>query len=256
MTTTLPTHRALWVWWRHFSVFRHLWKVEAVPPLLEPIIALGALGFGLGALISNVNGRTYLEFVAPGIAVAFPLFAALFESGWAAFFRIEQSKTFDAMLATPVRVGDIVGGEILWASTRAMFVAVPMFVACWIFGAVTSPWAILYLPIAFLAALLFSSMSLAFTSKAPSVNVVGFFFVLFFTPMFWLSGAFSPIDEFPQWVQVVSTLLPLTHVVNLSRSAFYGEFTATTAISLVVVIALTVVCCAIVLRTMRSRLIR
>lgn len=210
------------VWQRNWDVFMRLWKVELWPGFLEPVIILLAMGFGLGAFVQPIEGQSYLQFIAPGLVASSAMFSAVFECTYGSFIRMTFQKTYEAILATPLMVEDIITGEVLWGATRAVFSGGVVMLVITAFGLVQSPLAVLIFPLLFLQGMVFSSISLFFTGLAPSIYTFNYFFTLFVTPLFFFSGIFFPLEQLPPVFQLVSWFTPLTHVVNLYRSLVLG----------------------------------
>ena len=119
-----------------------------------------------------------------------------------------------------------------------------------------SPLALLAIPNAFLAGLIFGSIAMAFTSIAPSMSAYNFLFAFVINPMFWFGGAFYPTDRLPDWAQVLAQFIPLTHVVEINRGLIEGEMHWSHLGNLAVVAALTVALFALALWSMRRRLVK
>jgi lipooligosaccharide transport system permease protein len=145
------------------------------------------------------------------------------EAGWGSFFRMENHRTFDAIVATPATIDDVVTGEILWASTRALISVFYILILITAFGAVSSALAIFVFPVAVLAGLMFGSISLCWTSMARSISQLNYFFAAFITPQFWLAGVFFPLEDLPDWVQVVAWFTPAYHAVEVYRGLVSGN---------------------------------
>ena len=246
--------RFIRMWQRNRDVFFRLWHSEAPGSIAEPIIILLAMGLGLGAYVGLVDGQKYIEFIAPGIIVAYAMFAASFECTYGSYFRMEHHYTFDAILATPLNVEDITAGEIFWGATRAFMTGCIILAISAVFQLVPSLWALLIPLVAALSGLMFASIALFFTSIVPSIYTFNFFFTLFITPMFLLSGVFFPLTEFPQIIQTLSWIAPLTPVAYLTRGLFQGDFQPNMLLALGIIIAWSVVFFLITLVTMRRRL--
>ena len=242
------------LWQRNRDVFFRLWHSEGAGAIIEPVLVLLAFGMGMGAFIGEINDQPYIEFLAPGIIVAYAMFAASFECTYGSYFRMEHHYTFDAILATPLNVEDITAGEIFWGGTRAFMTGCVILVIAAVFQLVSSPWALLIPVVTALAGVMFASIALFFTSIVPSIYTFNFFFTLFITPMFLLSGVFFPLSEFPEIVQKLSWIAPLTPVAHLSRGLFQGEFQLSMLLALGIIIVWTVVFFSITLVTMRRRL--
>jgi lipooligosaccharide transport system permease protein len=223
----MPGRRTYRVWQRNRDVFFQLWRTELVPPLMEPIVMFLALGLGLGTYVELTGDLDYIQFLAPGVLVIFPMFAATFESLWGAYWRLERSGTYAAILATPARPEEIVAGDILWAATRmlinSLLILLVMAVLTAPWDLIQSPWVILTIPVNLLAGVLFASLGLAYTSKAKSISQLSYFFSLFIMPMFWFSGAFFPLDGLPGWAEVLAWLTPVFHAVELDRALITGD---------------------------------
>ncbi|MEE8345788.1 MAG: ABC transporter permease [Dehalococcoidia bacterium] len=215
--------RALRVWQRNRDVYLQLWKSEIIWPVVEPLITLFALGVGLGGLVDLESGQPYIEFIAPGLLAVWPMWAASAECGWGSFFRMENQRTYEAILATPVSVEDVITGEILWGATRALISATYILVVITAWGLVDSPLAILVLPLTVLTGVMFASISLSYTSVAWSISSLNYFFAVFITPMFWLSGVFFPIERLPEWGQKVAWWIPATHAAEVYRGLVSGD---------------------------------
>ncbi|MDP2937588.1 MAG: ABC transporter permease [Dehalococcoidia bacterium] len=211
------------VWQRNWDVFMRLWRVELWPGFLEPVIILLAMGFGLGAFVQPISGQSYLQFIAPGLVASSAMFSASFECTYGSYIRMSFQKTYDAILATPVMVEDVVTGEVLWGATRALFSGGVVLVVITAFGLVQSPAALLVLALLFLQGLAFSSLSLFFTGLAPSIYTFNYYFTLFITPLFFFSGIFFPLEQLPAVFQTISWFTPLTHAVNLYRALVLGQ---------------------------------
>ena len=114
--------RALRVWQRDAEVFRTTIWVNFIPPLLEPVLYIIAFGFGLGSLVKTVpyHGRqiAYLTFMVPGVISVAVMFWSYFETTYASFVRMYYQRTFDAIVATPLLVEDVIAGEWLWGIAR------------------------------------------------------------------------------------------------------------------------------------------
>lgn len=215
--------RSLRVWQRNRDVYLRLWKSEIIWPVVDPLITLLALGIGLGGLVELGDNREYVDFIAPGLLAVWPMWSAAAECGWGSFFRMENQGTFDAIVATPVSIEDVITGEILWGTTRALISAIYILVIITAFGTVDSFLAILILPLAVLAGVMFASIALVSTSIARSISSLNYFFAAFITPQFWLGGVFFPLDRLPEWAQTVAWFIPVTHVVKVYRGLTSGD---------------------------------
>jgi lipooligosaccharide transport system permease protein len=246
--------RFIRVWQRNRDVFFRLWHSEAPGSIAEPIIILLAMGLGLGAYVGLVDGQKYIEFIAPGIIASYAMFSASFECTYGSFIRMEYQKTYDAIITTPLSVEDIIAGEIFWGATRSLLTGTIILTIAAIFQLVHSPWALLIPMLAFLEGLMFASIAILFTSLAPAIYSFNYYFTLFITPMFFFSGVFFPLSSFPDIVQTLSWIVPLTPVVHLTRALTSGDFHIDLLWALALIIGLTALFFSISLVTMRRRL--
>ena len=219
------TYRVWKVWRRNFDVFTKTIKVNFLPSLLEPILYLVAFGIGLGGFIPSIQGQPYIDFIAPALVAIAIMNGAFFECTFGSFVRMYYQKTFDAIVATPVSVEEVVAGELLWGATRSTFNATIVLAVIAIFGLIKSPLFLLVVPLAFFGGLLFGSIAMCFTAAAPNIDFFNFPSFLFLTPMFFLSGTFFPLTSVPLQVAAMA-VLPLTHVVNITRAVVSGHVTS------------------------------
>jgi lipooligosaccharide transport system permease protein len=184
------------------------------------------------------------------------MFSASFECTYGSFTRMHYQKTYDAIISTPLNVEDVIAGEIFWGATRSVLTACVILVVVAAFGLVASPWAILVPALAAIQGLLFSSVSLFYTSLAASIYSFNYFFTLFITPMFFFGGVFFPLDAFPPLVQQLSWIAPLSPATKLIRAVVSGQVSGELWIPLAVVVGLTVVFFWLAVVSMRRRLIK
>ena len=210
---------------RNFLVYRHLW-ILILSGFFEPLFYLFAARVGLGELVGNVqdgagNPITYTVFVAPALLASSAMNGAVYESTFNIYFKLKFAKTYDAMLATPLRPLDIAVGEITWCLMRGAIYATGFLLVMWVTGLARSPWTILALPAALLVGFAFAAVGMAATSYMRSwqnfdmVNLVTLILFLF-------SATFFPLSVYPDGVQLVAQLSPLYHGVSLIRGLTLG----------------------------------
>ena len=214
---------ALRVWQRNRDSFRGYYLAAIVGNLGEHLVYLLGMGLGVGAYIRLGGDVPYLQFIAPGLVVSSSMWSSSLESTYGAFTRMTHQRTYDSILATPCSVGDIVTGDILWATTRAVLSAFTMIVVMAIFGLVRSPFVLLVFPVVFIQGFLFASIGMIVTALSPSYFFFNYHYTILITPMFFLSGIFFPVSDFGPVVQWAAWSLPLTHAVNAVRALTLGE---------------------------------
>lgn len=212
------------VWRRNFLVWRKLAVPSLVGNMVDPLIYLFALGLGIGALVGEVDGGSYLAFIAPGIVCINVLNTASFEGLYSAFTRMHVQKTWEAMLNTPMTIDDIVLGEWVWAANKAMLSSACILVVLVVFGVTGPLHAIAVLPALALLALMSSAIALAYNAVSPSYDFFMYFFTLYMTPLMMLSGVFFPIDVLPGWLQSVVMALPMAAAVDVVRDVLDGDW--------------------------------
>jgi lipooligosaccharide transport system permease protein len=213
---------ALRVWRRNLRVFSKIWRGALLPLFFDPLFYLLAMGFGLGTYIATINGVPYKQFIAPGLCASAVMWASSFETAWNAYFKMEEAKLYDSIIATPVEVEDLVTGELLWAGTRAVIYGSVFLIVITAFGLVDSFWAIAMPPFLLLGGLCFATIGLGYTSLIPKMDYFTFYFTLFITPMFLFGGIFFPYDQLPEWAKVVAWFTPLYHLVAICRELATG----------------------------------
>lgn len=248
------------VWQRNLTVYGQNWKISFLPPILEPLLYLTAFGIGLGALVGKIayegEAVSYAAFIAPALIAINIMNNAFFENTYGSYVRMYYQKTFDAMMATPLSVNEIITGEIVWGATKSVIATAIMMVVISLFGLIRYPEGLLLLPLAFLGGLAFGSIGMCFTSIIRHIDLFNLPFFLFITPMFLFSGTFFPLENLPLWAQKLSLVLPLTHLVGLTRDFGYGRLTLAMLGPLIYLCLFTIVFFKIALVKMRLRLIK
>jgi lipooligosaccharide transport system permease protein len=209
---------ALRLWQRNAAIYRRTYKLNILPNFFEPFFYLLAMGLGLGAYLSRIQGVRYMDFIAPGLVATAALFGTSFEVTFNAFVKMQFGKIYDAVMSTPLSIEDIGLGELLWGTTRATIYGVVFLAITVLFGVMHS-WLAIFGPVAiFMIGLMFSVIGLAFTAIIPLIDYFTYYWTLFITPMFLFSGVFFPLDRMPDWVQAVAWFVPLHQGVELMRS--------------------------------------
>jgi lipooligosaccharide transport system permease protein len=214
--------RAFRVWQRHATVYTKLYKSSIALNFVEPILYLAAMGLGLGAFVKEINGVPYIKFIAPGIIASSAMFAATYECSYGTYVLLFYQKTFDAILATPVNINELVAGEVTWGATKSVLYGTIIISVIAIFGLVDSPWIVFLIPFLFISGLIFAELSVIVAAIVPGIESFNYFYTIVMTPMFLFSGIFFPLDTLPPVISKIAFFTPLYHLVNICRSFSSG----------------------------------
>ncbi len=257
--TFAVSRRFVRVWQRNLVVYRRIWKINFLPPIFEPLLYLLAFGVGLSVFIEQVPYRgtqiSYVQFIAPSLLSVNMMYNAFFETTYASFVRMYYQKTFDAILATPLSLEEIITGEIVWGATKSVIATALMLAVVSGFGLVHYPGGLLILPLAFLGGMAFGSVGMVFTGILASIDLFNLPIFLFITPMFLFGGTFFPLDNLPAWAQQLAMVFPLTHLVSVARDLALGVVSRSMLWSLAYLTTFTAVFFPLALYAMRRRLI-
>ncbi|MEM2975694.1 MAG: ABC transporter permease [Candidatus Bathyarchaeia archaeon] len=251
------SYRVWKVWMRDRDVFLKTYKVNFLPPLIEPVFYLVALGYGLGQFVQPIQGMPYVQFIAPALVAIPMMYSSFFECTYGSFVRMYYQKTFDGIIATPVSLEEVICGELLWGATRSVINSTIVLVIVAAFGLVASPLVVFVPFVSFLVGLLFSAIAMCFTAIAPNIDFFNYPAFLFITPMFLLSGTFFPLSDLPLLLQnVAQAFLPLVHAVKLTRGLALGKFDFSMLFSLLWLLAVTPFFFVLSINAMKKRLIK
>jgi lipooligosaccharide transport system permease protein len=210
------------VWRRNFLVWRKLALPSILGNLADPLILLFGLGYGLGAVIGEVEGTSYFAFLAGGFVASATMYAATFESLFSAFSRMHVQRTWEAIVNAPLTLDDVVTGEWAWCASKALAAGVAVLIVVALFGYVSSPLALAAIPVVLLIGLAFGALGLTINALASSYDYFSYYLTLVLTPMMILSGVFFPVERLPEAIQAITVLLPLYHGVAVVRPLLSG----------------------------------
>lgn len=216
---TLPqfSRRFIPIWRRNFMVWKKMAGASVLGHLADPVIYMLGLGYGLGGMLPEINGMSYIAFLAAGTVCYSTMNSASFEALYSGFARMHEQRTWEAILNTPITLDDIVFSEIVWAASKSLLSGVAVLLVIWVLGLSHSMLSLWIIPLSLLVGLCFASLGLIMTALAPGYDFFMYYFTLVITPMVLLCGVFFPVEQLPPLLQTVSSILPLTHAINLAR---------------------------------------
>ena len=243
----------------HAQGYRRMWFGTMTVSFLNPIFFLLATGVLLGTLVDRSNpdlgGLTYLEFVAPGLLAATAMQTAASVTTFPVRAGLKWWRTYHAVVATPVRVAELVSGVVAWAGVRVAFSVAAFALVAAIAGAFVSPLAALAPLAALLCGLAFAALIAALSASMESDQYLAALYRFVLVPLFLFSGTFFPITQLPGWLQPLAWVTPLWHGVELCRDLASGEISAVpTTIHVAYLVTLTLVGAVIAVRACAKRL--
>lgn len=209
---------------RNALAWRRSWWVIA-SGIADPIFYLLGLGFGMGALVGDIelDGRVieYANYVAPGLMASAAMNGAIFDTTFNFYFKLKKERVYDAVLNTPVSLTDIVIGELVWSVARGGLYAAFFLLVMAALGLTASWWVLLTIPASLLIAAAFAGIGIVSTSYIK--KWADFDYIqLALMPLFLASTTFFPLSVYPGWVQPIVILTPLYHGVDLLRDLNLG----------------------------------
>jgi lipooligosaccharide transport system permease protein len=242
---------------RSAMVYRRTWIIM-LSGFVEPVLYLMSIRLGLGRLVGDVDlggGRvvTYAAFVAPGLMAAAAMNGAVYDSTFNIYFKLRHAKTYDAVLATPLRAADVALGEIAWAMLRGLLYAVAFAVTLTALGLAESWWLLAAIPASLLVSLTFATLGMAATTYMRAWS--DFEWVGAVTmPIFLFSATFFPTSSYGSAAWLVN-LSPLYHGVELMRAAATGRWDATLPLHAAVLAIVSALAARVVVRRFHNLLV-
>ena len=208
---------------REVANFRTFWKSTAFSSTVEPIVYLLAFGLGLGStLVDRVDGLDYVEFVGTGMVATAVIFSSVFPAMFGTFVKHRFQNTYDAILAAPVDVEELVTAEMLWIGLRAgIFGTIPLLITM-AFGLDPSPGMLLVPLFCLITSLGFAGFGIGVAGTVAKIDQFNYVTTLLVTPLFLVAGTFFPIDGLPEWARIAAQFNPLHQLVELVRHACFG----------------------------------
>jgi len=209
----------MWTW------YRRNWRATIVSSVIQPVLFLVALGFGLGAKIqpAATGGMACAVYLAPALLVATSVQIAAFESTYPILSAFKWQQTYFGIAASPITPGQIFGGHLIWVGLRLAVSGVAYLVIAGLLGALTSVGVLTSLLVSVLAGLAFAAPVAAYSAtlrtEGQQFSALFRFVVM---PMTLFGGTFFPITHLPEWMRPFAWVTPLWHGTELSRGAAFG----------------------------------
>lgn len=209
---------------RNWMVYKKDLVANISPTVADPALVMVSLGLGLGSYLTNVEGMTYMQYLAPGLTVATALFTSFFESSYGFYVRMTFENIYKAMLTTPIGVNEVILGELFWVGLKGLVMAIGVAIVLALFGMMKNPFLLPLVGIVgFLVAVPCGAMGLLATALVRNINQFQSVYSFVIAPLYFLSGIFFPISQMATPVRIVAEFFPLIHGVRLAQSIFWNE---------------------------------
>jgi lipooligosaccharide transport system permease protein len=207
---------------RDVSIFGRYWKATTFSSIVQPTIYLLAFGLGFGSLVPHIGHLTYVQYVGTGVVATAVLFSSAFPGMFNTFIRWQFQRTYDAILAAPVDVEELITAEVLWISLRAgVYCLAPLLVAM-VFGLEPEVGMLLVPFIGFVTGFGFAAFGVTIAAVAKTIDNFNYITSAVLTPLFLVAGTFFPISRLPAGIRTIALFNPLYHCVQLVRDASLG----------------------------------
>lgn len=209
---------------RNWQVYKKDFIANTSPTLADPALIMVSLGLGLGAFLKNIQGMTYLQFLAPGLTVSTALFTSFFETSYGFYIRMTFENVFKAMLTTPIGVSEIVAGEFVWVGLKGSAFGLGVSIVLALCGLMTNPWLLPFLAlVGFFVALACGALGLIATTLVRNINQFQSVYSFVIAPLYFLSGVFFPLENMARPVRIAAEFFPLIHGVRLAQVLFWNR---------------------------------
>lgn len=211
---------------RDVVIFKRYWKATTFSSVVQPTIYLLAFGLGIGSLRSQIDHVKTIEYIATGTVATAILFSSAFPGMFNTFVRWQFQRTYDAMLAAPVDVEELITAEQLWIAVRAgLYGMAPLLVGI-AFGLAPDAGMLLVPLIGFVTGFGFACFGVTIAAVAKTIDNFNYVTSAVLTPMFLVAGTFFPVSSLPDGVRQVAQVNPLYHCVQFVRDASLGHLGA------------------------------
>ncbi len=246
--------RAVRVLERNVLVYRRTWWV-LLSGFFEPVFYLLGLGFGLGAIVGDIEGIPYAMFVAPALMATSAMNGAIYDATFNLFYKLKYAHTYDAMLATPMGAQDVAVGEVTWALIRGLLYSTAFMVVMLLLGLVASPLGLLAVPASVLIGFAAAGLATAATTWVRSWQDFDLVFVVTM-PLFLFSATFFPITTYPEPLRTFVELTPLYRGVHLIRALTTDQLDPMMVVDVVYLVVLGLIGLTITSRRMGKLLLK
>jgi lipooligosaccharide transport system permease protein len=254
MPGTGGASRAARLYERNVWVARRSWIAMATG-FFEPIFYLVGMGFGIGALVGDIDGLPYAVFVAPALMATSAMNGALYDATFNMFYKLRYAKTYDAVLATPLGPRDIAAAEVAWALSRGLLYALGFVVLIVLLGLARSPLIVLAVPGALLIGFATAGVGTAATTFMKRWQDFDLITVVTL-PLFLFSATFFPISRYPEPLRTFVELTPLYRGTHLLRGLSTGTVDATALLDIAYLVALGLLGLAVTSRRLATLLLK
>ena len=207
---------------RDVAIFGRYWKATTFSSIMQPTIYLLAFGLGLGSLLPHIAGLKYEQYVATGVVATAVLFSSAFPGMFNTFVRWQFQRTYDAVLAAPVDVEELITAETLWIAIRAGVYGMAPLLVGFAFGLEPNAGMLLVPLIGFVTGFGFAGFGVTVAAVAKTIDNFNYITSAVLTPMFLVAGTFFPITQLPTVLRAIAKINPLYHCVQLVRDASLG----------------------------------
>ena len=221
MKTNMMLNGIITVLWEKWVEFKFEWKKITASALVSPMLYMIALGWGLGST-STVTDRPYIDFLVPGIIALSTMNNSFSAVGQPLNVQRLFERSFDQIIISPTPMPAYIFGQMLGGALRGMYSGVLILLLSIPFGA-----NIQLSPAFFLVMLLngmtFAALGILSAIVASSHGDIARFSTFFILPMTFLCNTFFPLERVPDFIQVLISILPLTHASSSLRAMAYGD---------------------------------
>jgi lipooligosaccharide transport system permease protein len=170
---------------RDIAIFGRYWKATTFSSIVQPTIYLLAFGLGLGTLVNgnSIGHLKYVQYVGTGVVATAVLFSSAFPGMFNTFIRWQFQRTYDAMLAAPVDVEELITAEILWISVRAGIYGVAPLLVAMAFGLEPDPGMLLVPGICFVTGFGFAAFGVTVAAVAKTIDNFNYITSAVLTPL-------------------------------------------------------------------------
>lgn len=232
---------SFYLWRRNFLYFKQNLLGTFTWIFLEPVLYLLALGFGLGRFVAEIEGQSYVHFIAPGIMAMTGMMTAFFEATYSTFTKLHRQNTYQTIILTPLSSDEIVWGEILWCTSKSFLSVCSVGLALLVMGIISIHGLAPALVILLLMCWVFSALGIFLATVAKSFEWFSYFQTCLLTPMALFCGTYFPLSQLPDGVKYIAYALPLTHALSGARLFLSGTYDTQVMIPIIYLIFLGII---------------